>query len=128
MERARRIGQVACNNSEEITWHHGQLIDYHPAVVLVPGEEHINVSVVQGSLTASTEITASLQGVASHCMSDSVLEGDTEEVVFMASLDCFREKAVDPCDHSACAGPWLFGHRDAIGPSICKDPERNLAA
>ena len=43
---ARGICQMAWKGSEEIIWHHGQLIDDHPAEVLVSGEEDIDVSVV----------------------------------------------------------------------------------
>ena len=103
---ARGIGQMAGKGSQNIIWHHGQLIDDHPAEVLVPGEEHIDVSVVQGSLPADTDVTASVQGVPSHGVGDPVLEGDAEEFVLMLPAQRFHEHAGDPPDDSAFARAW----------------------
>ena len=104
-QEARRGRQMAAKRSQEIIWHHGQLIDERTAEVLVPGEKHIDVGVVQGLLAANTEITSSVDGVASHGMCDSVLEGNAEELVFMPSMECFQEDTRDTFEHSAFACP-----------------------
>ena len=47
-----------------------------------------------------------MQGISSHGVRHSVLEGHAEEFVLMLPLKGFSEEARDPFDHSAFARPW----------------------
>ena len=95
---------MSCEGTDETTRHHRQLIDDHPPRVLIAGKEHIDVSVVQGSLTANTDVAASVQGVPSHGMGHPVLERDARELVFVLPSQRVHEHAGHPLDHSALAG------------------------
>ena len=80
---AGSIRLMAGKGSEEIIWHHGQLIDDHPPQILIAREEHVDVRVLQGSLTANTDVSACVQDVPTHGVGDPVLEGYAEKFVFV---------------------------------------------
>ena len=103
---ARGIGRMVGDRSEEVIGHHRQFIDDYRAEVLVPREEHIDVGVLQGSLTANPDVSAGVKSVASRGVGDPVLEGHAEEFVPMLPLECFSEGARDPFDHSTFARSW----------------------
>ena len=94
---------MARKGSEEIIWHHGQLIDDHPPQILIAREEDVDVRVLQGPLPSHSDVSSCVQGVPAHCMGNPVLEGHAEEFVLVLPLECFGEEAGDPLDHLALA-------------------------
>ena len=100
---AGSIRQMACKRSEEIIWHHGQLVDDHPSQVLIASEQDVDVRVVQGALSSYSDVTTCVQRIPAHCMGNSVLERYAEEFILMFPVEGFGEEAGDPFDHLALA-------------------------
>ena len=94
---------MACKGSEEIIWHHGQLVDDHPSQVLIASEQDVDVRVVQGALPSHSDVTSYVQRVPAHCMGNSVLERHAEELILVLPLEGFGEEAGDPFNHLALA-------------------------